>query len=436
MSAQIARNGAGMAALAAFARQRGRGAACRGLRAGRPSLLSTRFLPSPSAGLPCVHGGTGGGLSCRRAPLVTVGEERVREFIQAELRYFGLQQPAPIKLHEIVAASTPELVAELVFTKLPPLFAARIKHIEALAGWEQEENLVELRHIFLESFRVLRLMELKTSDMSQITELVLNIRERHRKVTPLLASVLRNIYRGKSDQEMEKMELWADVFMKERISTEVLTAHYEAFLESTTCSMDIPISLADEHSLGGRVGIVDIYCDPGAICKQAATDACRPFEGVGVEDIAIEVQAPPNKIEFSYIPKYLKYIVQELIQNSIRATLDAAEEPADAKNRPIQVLVAADNNQVAICIRDKSGGLPTGAAERVWSYAFSTAGMQVPFTSSSPLTGRGLGLPLSRLYAAYLGGSLEVMNVSGVGVDAYLFLQRIDPHSTEYDPPM
>lgn len=350
----------------------------------------------------------------------------MKEFIQAELRYFGQQQPAPIRLHTIVAASTAELAGEMVFTKLPPLFAARIKHIEALDGWEREKNLVDLRQIFLDSFKVLRLMELQTSNMSQITEVVMNLRKRHRQVTPLLSSVLRSLYHGKDDQELHKLDQWAEVFMKSRISTEMLTAHYSAYGRQSSTTMP-----ADGlEGQGRRVGIVDIYCDPGELCEQAAADARRPFEAAGPEDITIEVCTPRHTIEFSYIPKYLKYIVTELIQNSIRATLDTAGRCGDAKTRPIQVLIAADNQQVAICIRDKGGGLPTGQAERVWSYAYSTADQQVelPFTSSSPLSGRGLGLPLSRLYASYLGGSLDVMNVTGVGVDAYLFLERIDPH--------
>eukprot|EP00619_Florenciella_sp_RCC1007_P014308 CAMPEP_0205914582 /NCGR_PEP_ID=MMETSP1325-20131115/7312_1 /ASSEMBLY_ACC=CAM_ASM_000708 /TAXON_ID=236786 /ORGANISM="Florenciella sp., Strain RCC1007" /LENGTH=215 /DNA_ID=CAMNT_0053281639 /DNA_START=138 /DNA_END=785 /DNA_ORIENTATION=- len=41
------------------------------------------------------------------------------------------------------------------------------------------------------------------------------------------------------------------------------------------------------------------------------------------------------------------------------------------------------------------------------------------------LSGHGLGLPLSRVYARYFGGDLEVRSVEGFGTDCYLFLNRL-----------
>merc|ERR1719373_108633 len=38
----------------------------------------------------------------------------------------------------------------------------------------------------------------------------------------------------------------------------------------------------------------------------------------------------------------------------------------------------------------------------------------------------GMGLPLTRLYTQYLGGSLDIMSIPGVGVDTFLQLRRID----------
>jgi hypothetical protein len=40
-------------------------------------------------------------------------------------------------------------------------------------------------------------------------------------------------------------------------------------------------------------------------------------------------------------------------------------------------------------------------------------------------SGFGVGLPLSRVYAKYFGGSLEILSMNGFGTDAYLFLNRV-----------
>lgn len=38
----------------------------------------------------------------------------------------------------------------------------------------------------------------------------------------------------------------------------------------------------------------------------------------------------------------------------------------------------------------------------------------------------GFGLPTSRAYAEYLGGSLSVQSMQGIGTDVYLRLRHID----------
>ena len=47
-------------------------------------------------------------------------------------------------------------------------------------------------------------------------------------------------------------------------------------------------------------------------------------------------------------------------------------------------------------------------------------GFFVPFQA-----GLGVGLPLSRLFARYFGGDLEVMSIPGYGTDAYLRLNKL-----------
>jgi pyruvate dehydrogenase kinase 2/3/4 len=41
------------------------------------------------------------------------------------------------------------------------------------------------------------------------------------------------------------------------------------------------------------------------------------------------------------------------------------------------------------------------------------------------LAGYGYGLPLSRLYARYFGGDMQVISMEGYGTDAYLHINRL-----------
>merc|ERR1711879_486952 len=105
----------------------------------------------------------------------------------------------------------------------------------------------------------------------------------------------------------------------------------------------------------------------------------------------------------------------------------------------IRVTVAADLRHVRIRVRDKGGGLSDEVAN-VWSYSVARLGAgrlgwnaDLPTQTSweDPFVGLGIkkdlmGLPLVKLYTQYLGGSLDLMTVPGVGVDAWLSFQRLD----------
>jgi len=269
-----------------------------------------------------------------------------------------------------------------------------------------------------------RVDEPTVADLAALTNGFQGIRQRHLPVVVLLAEALRKI-------EEEHLQSWADTFLLNRITTEMLTLHYVAIVKAASKGGSCT------NRDNGTIGIVDTICNPGEICERAAETVREALSDTDRRGINIMVHANNcvscnAEIKFSYVPTYLFYIVRELLRNSARATAEAVAasggDLAEYERRPIKVTVCADRRKVAIRISDKGGGVSFGDAERWWSYTFSTS-MQTnkDYMDSSPLCGKGMGLPLSRLYARYLGGGLELMNMPGVGVDAYLFLNRIEP---------
>jgi len=90
------------------------------------------------------------------------------------------------------------------------------------------------------------------------------------------------------------------------------------------------------------------------------------------------------------------------------------------------------------------GGVPKDAMERIWCYLFTTAEPSVQeaimgdmecdgpggtgrygLNRAVPLAGLGYGWPMSRAYAQYFGGDIEMMNRPGQGLDAIVRLSRL-----------
>ncbi|KAL8562603.1 hypothetical protein ACOMHN_045867 [Nucella lapillus] len=94
-------------------------------------------------------------------------------------------------------------------------------------------------------------------------------------------------------------------------------------------------------------------------------------------------------------------------------------------------------------VSDRGGGIPQKLVSKVFEYNFTTSGIVrhdedvgifdsfVNNAHSTPTPGKmhgyGFGLPAARAYATYLGGSLTMETLEGIGSDVYLRLGHIDP---------
>ena len=126
----------------------------------------------------------------------------------------------------------------------------------------------------------------------------------------------------------------------------------------------------------------------------------------------------------------------ELIKNSLRAV--AEHHGVHTVMPPVKVIIAdgENNEDVVIKISDEGGGIRRSHMPRIWSYLFTTATPAFETDASTfsstgdhgtdtPLAGLGYGLPISRGYARYFGGDLNIMSMEGYGTDAFLHLNRI-----------
>jgi hypothetical protein len=133
---------------------------------------------------------------------------------------------------------------------------------------------------------------------------------------------------------------------------------------------------------------------------------------------------------------------------SSAADIDSRIRTGDHGNAEILVanenirLTSASSQSITVRIRDRGRGIPPEILPHIWSYSFTTyceddlpsgdnGNIDALNTisssggNSSTIAGLGYGLPLSRAYAEYFGGSIAVQSLWGWGTDVYLTLQGV-----------
>jgi pyruvate dehydrogenase kinase 2/3/4 len=189
------------------------------------------------------------------------------------------------------------------------------------------------------------------------------------------------------------------------------------------------------------IGMICLKTNPYFIVKAVTRDATQMCLKKYGEAPDVEINGRCD-LSFCYIPSYLQYMLLELIKNAMRATVER-HLYSDERLPPVRVIIADDrgNEDVVIKVADAGGGISRSNMKKIWSYLYTTAdaSIQEDFIgardhdpTSSPLAGLGFGLPISRSYARYFHGDLDIMSMEGYGTDAYLQLTRIEDTSKEF----
>mmetsp|Transcript_55152 Transcript_55152/g.129122 ORF Transcript_55152/g.129122 Transcript_55152/m.129122 type:complete len:418 (-) Transcript_55152:75-1328(-) len=345
---------------------------------------------------------------------IKFARERYEEFLHAEMHYLGQGSYNKIRLEEVLENSEPERLARMICRELPPRFASRMRQIEATPDWRSVLGMSEAHGMYEKSFRNLRIAETdgpvaKELDLHAIAEVVRDIKARHDPALPNFARIASEL-KARGTLAEEEVTNWVWKVMNARVGTEILTSHYLELIRG--CQKN-------------HVGIVNMCCQPYKVCSDAIDRVKSCLEGIPIEFELIGEET----IRLPFIDKYLFCIVEELLKNAASAALVCIEKGKQQGTQVIQLHLAAGGGSLAIKVSDEAGGIAGEHLDSLWNYMFSVTPEQIQDVFApiaNPLTMPCMGLPLARLYAEYLGGSLTLVSMPGVGVDAFLRLKLID----------
>lgn len=390
------------------------------------------------------------------------------------LEEFAKKSPHPLTLNALLSFGRPLTSQSLldsvhyVLSEVPRLFAYRVRNLEDLpfiVGMNPfiSRILAAHRRAFqlLATYPAVQSVEENARFTQQLEALV----QAHANDIPNLAKGFQECSRYMTP---DQISAFLDSAIRNRIAVRLIAEQHIALSRT----LEDPEYLRDDHT-----GIVHWSCSPKEMirmCGSFVTDLSEASLGASPKII---LDGDVNAT-FAYIPVHLEYILTEILKNAFRASVERHQKTHGTDSfsvPPVRITIApppvSSNGGprfLTLRIRDEGGGVSESNIPHIFSYSFTTAGrgssdtLEEDDTGGGPyaaqhvggmaavegsmgggglfseITGRGVqvgmgtiaglgyGLPMSRLYARYFGGTLDFVSLDGWGSDIFLKLRSLD----------
>ncbi|KAJ5256595.1 hypothetical protein N7478_012699 [Penicillium angulare] len=391
------------------------------------------------------------------------------ELTLAIYKFRWVERPIrPISLRQLTffgrTLTEPRLIssANYVRTELPTRLAHRLRDIQQLpyvAVSNPHLSLVyELYYKAFERFRVIPEI-CSLDDNDRFCDVLREMLREHLVVIPNLAT---GVLECRELFPADEMDRFMNTLLRARISRRVIAEQHLALTDTFNSPWHFPDSHERTDMNADFVGEVFLKCNAKEVierCGKVAQDLLRQTsQSARVQIPAVKVQGHLNAT-FPYILSHLEYIVGELLRNSVQAVIEKHHNSSEPPP-PIEVLICETPQHVIMRISDRGGGIPREILPYLWSFSKGPRTQkrlenlgQVPamaatmqelkvgerkqvqegfhegsldsLTSRPPNLRLGMGLPMSRVYAEYWAGSLELHSLEGYGVDAFLQISKL-----------
>ncbi|XP_051733004.1 pyruvate dehydrogenase kinase, isozyme 3b [Ctenopharyngodon idella] len=357
-----------------------------------------------------------------------------------KIEYYSRFSPSPMSIKQFLDFGRENACEKTSFMFLRKELAVRLantmREVNLLPVNLQSQPSVKLvESWYSQSFEELLDYEKRSPEdphtLNDFLEILIKIRNRHNDVVPTMAQGVIE-YKEKFGFDpfiSSNVQYFLDRFYTNRISFRMLINQHTLLFGNATC-------LAQPK----HIGSIDPACNVAEVVRDAYETAkmlCEQYYMTAPELKIGEFNSktPKKPIQVVYVPSHLFHMLFELFKNSMRATVELYENNSE-RLPPVKAMVTLGKEDLSIKISDNGGGVPLRKIDRLFNYMYSTA--PTPRLDSSqaavPLAGFGYGLPISRLYARYFQGDLNLYSVEGFGTDAVIHLKAVSSESFERLP--
>lgn len=352
--------------------------------------------------------------------------------------------------------------ANYVRTELPTRISHRIRDMQQLPFVVvTNSHISEVYDLYYTAFDTFRkVKEIKTlEDNDRFCKIIRSMLKAHLTVIPKLAM---GILECSDLMDPKDLDSFMNTILRSRISRRVIAEQHLALTDTFHAPWFSPGAKLAESEFIGEVFLKCMAKEVVERCGETTRDIAQRAYGPDVAIPEIKVLGHQDA-SFPYILSHLEYIIGELLRNSVQAVVEKHQRRKDKDTNPdrppppIEVTICESSQHVIIRICDQGGGVPREVLPYLWSFSKGPASQQllanlgqVPklaatmqelqvddsrpddhgsslasLTSRPPNLRLGMGLPLSRVYAEYWAGSLELHSLEGYGVDAFLQISKL-----------
>ncbi|XP_028267094.1 pyruvate dehydrogenase (acetyl-transferring) kinase isozyme 2, mitochondrial-like isoform X2 [Parambassis ranga] len=359
--------------------------------------------------------------------------------VPKHIDHFSKFSPSPLSMKQFLDFGSINACERTSFVFLRQELPVRLSNIMKEINLLPDRLLATPSVQLLQTWYIQSLMEIlefldKNPDDQRVLETFVEVleavRNRHNEVVPTMAQGVieyKDAFGQHDPVTDHNIQYFLDRFYTSRISIRMLINQHTLVFNGNS-------NPAHPNS----IGCIDSMCDVTEVARDAYESArllCEQYY-LGAPELELRQMNANNvrePIQISYIPSHLYHMLFELFKNAMRATIEVHE--GNRTLPPIKVMVALGGEDLSIRMSDQGGGVPFRKTERLFSYMYSTAPPpSIGDKHRAPLAGFGYGLPISRLYARYFQGDLQLYSMEGHGTDAIIHLKALSTDSVERLP--
>ncbi|XP_033126209.1 pyruvate dehydrogenase (acetyl-transferring) kinase isozyme 2, mitochondrial-like [Anneissia japonica] len=360
--------------------------------------------------------------------------------LPARMDHYSRFSPSPLSIKQFLEfgmkSANEKKSFEFLRQELPVRICNMMKEMNLLP-----ENLLKMPSVklvnswYLQTLQDLLEFEVAVNNSKtreRFTESLTTIRNRHANVVETMAQGVLEMREGRLNVDTHEecnIQYFLDRFLMSRISIRMLINQHTLVFGTN------PNGHSSRH-----IGSIDPNCHVVSVTHDAYDSARYLCDQYYLASPELEITTQngsdhTSDINMVYVPSHLYHILFEIFKNAMRAVMEhhgvAAEEFPT-----IKVMVTKGKEDVTIKVSDQGGGIPRSVTDVMFNYLYTTAPSppKPGTTTIPPLAGYGFGLPISRLYAKYFQGDLQICSMDGYGTDVNIYLKKLSSEANELLP--